>query len=301
MLLFSALLLLFLPQQSHGSVDQETGTLPPRTPPRIVYINDARPYREIRNHGGFQPASRNPSPFGYTLLSIANEAADYRNKSVDTAYVWASATLEAAARRPGRFIYVIHATANMVDMSRSLYNQSIYNADFAALGGIRWSQIIGWINIGNRYHWVKPGEEDMFNGELIHLLHNPKIYWSPGYVSDHYAGQTASGPRPELAGYHAGHAAWEERPWRDIPVSTRHDPELLARNLIGSLVLGTTDRWMNYLPVFKQSPSFPDSKSNDSQKEQDAQKEQDFQETQYQDRQHVHPWRAVRWRNYFPG
>ncbi|KAF4580883.1 putative enterotoxin [Ophiocordyceps camponoti-floridani] len=281
MLLLPALLILLLPQKSHGSVDQGSKTPPPRPPPTIVYVNDGREYHEIRAEGGFRPASQRPSPHGYTLLSIVEEAADIHTKAVDTAYVLTSATFGGAARRPGKFVYVVHATSNMIDMARSLYNQSVYDAEFPAFGGIRWTQIIGWVDVGTQFHWMKPGEEDIFNGVMVHLLRRPKVYWSAGYHPDNYQGQTASGPRPELAGYRDNHAAWKERPWRDIPVSTRHDPELLARNFMASLVLGTTDRWMKGFPILEQLSSIADSESGDIQLK--------------------HSWRALRWRSLITG
>lgn len=93
------------------------------------------------------------------------------------------------------YIYHIRATPNFIDVNETLRQYSIYAQELenAALGTIRWNQIIGWER-------VRGGQVGAFTP-------------NPDYNGRLYRNLTSSGAQPQLAGFPAGHPAWGLQPW----------------------------------------------------------------------------------------
>lgn len=96
------------------------------------------------------------------------------------------------------YVYHIDPTPNFIDVNATLggYSPHREELEFAALGIIHWSQIIGWERVDR-------------NGVGV-FVPNPD-YSSALYSSIHHAGA-----QPQLAGFPSGHPAWSMEPWRQF-------------------------------------------------------------------------------------
>ncbi|KAF4821977.1 Heat-labile enterotoxin IIA, A chain [Colletotrichum siamense] len=101
------------------------------------------------------------------------------------------------------YIYRIHSAPNMIDCQATLgkYNPYPQEKEFAALGGIKDNQIIGWTQIKNGVE----GKEQL----------------NPFYRSNIYGNMGTGGSQPKLAAFPPNHAAWSEAPWSEFATCTR--------------------------------------------------------------------------------
>ncbi|MBF1994034.1 heat-labile enterotoxin subunit alpha [Serratia symbiotica] len=111
--------------------------------------------------------------------------------SLRLAHIWSNSQFPGTS-----YIYTIQPTPNFIDVNASLgrYSPHPGEEEFAALGPIRWAQIIGW----RRVHFNVMGEfirNRDFNRNL-------------------YQGMHATESVPELAGFPRSHPAWGQPPWR---------------------------------------------------------------------------------------
>ncbi|KAJ3957227.1 hypothetical protein N0V92_006220 [Colletotrichum tropicale] len=139
-----------------------------------VYRGDSRSPAEIQKAGGFLPKGQ--IAFGAIapdtrLLNHAKAVVDGSARD-DYGYVFTSSSLDVAERfitmRTAGYVYKIHVAANMIDSTGTLgkHNPLDDEREYAALGGIKFEQIVSW----KAYENGKSGEEEL-NKEF-----NEKVY-----------------------------------------------------------------------------------------------------------------------------
>ncbi|KAF4589869.1 putative enterotoxin [Ophiocordyceps camponoti-floridani] len=196
-------------------------TSKPSKPPTFVFRGDARKPAAIRAEGGWLPWSipyRTPLAFG-----LYNHERDvkFAKGQRDTVYVSTTTSFDVAARyarmnekgREETYIYYIHATPNMIDLNLSLGNETNFwwQREFSAMGGIRWSQVVGWVRANasffDAYNYSVPdcGFEDLNNAFFHRRLQrrcSEGFYTaSLDYCEARWAPFTAGGFEPQLSGF----------------------------------------------------------------------------------------------------
>ncbi|KAE9573685.1 hypothetical protein CGMCC3_g10511 [Colletotrichum fructicola] len=174
-----------------------------------VYRGDSRSPAEIQEAGGFLPKGQ--SAFGaiapdISLFNHAKAALDGSSRD-DYGYVFTSSSIDIAERfvnmRPAGYIYKIHVTANMIDIIGTLGKHNPLNdeREYAALGGIKFEQIVSW----RAYENGKSGEEEL-NKEF-----NEKVY----------SAAAAGGVQYQLAGFLETNGSCEGQPGRTFRIAKR--------------------------------------------------------------------------------
>ena len=177
-------------------------------PPEMVYRADMGRPDEIKRAGGFYPrgmdGSRpNQPPPNINLFDHTNGAATGMARH-DSGYVSTSRSRGLAISwindhlNHNAYIYHIRATPNMVDVNEILqgYSPHPMELEFAALGIIRWDQVIGW--------------ERVVSGTVHQFQRNRD------YRERLYTNLRASDRQYQLAGFPPEHQAWGVEPWRDF-------------------------------------------------------------------------------------
>ncbi|PWI71855.1 putative Heat-labile enterotoxin IIB, A chain [Purpureocillium lilacinum] len=102
------------------------------------------------------------------------------------------------------YIYHIHVSGNILDVAGTLqqWYSRASEAEFSALGGIQYSQVLGWI-------------------EFREGVEQPEVR-NPEY-DRRFDTATTGGAQPQLAGFPNTHRAWGMDPWRAFAVcETNH-------------------------------------------------------------------------------
>ncbi|PHH72048.1 putative enterotoxin [Ophiocordyceps australis] len=221
----------------------EKGSQTDFEPVRWVFRGSSRGPDVHRALGGFLPNSRGEQQdeaFGF--LTHLDDVVDMsRGTSKMTMWVSTSAIFGAAARfaRHDGWVYRIHVAPNMVDVAQTLgkrYNMA-NEAEFAALGGIHWSQVHSWVQIPADNEI--PDEDtgvDLQNGDLEELIRTrPEVYGENLDYDGKWDSCFSGGDQPQLAGYEIGNGIWETPEWgpyRPTPETRlrREAHEFLDRN-----------------------------------------------------------------------
>ncbi|WP_412030935.1 enterotoxin A family protein [Escherichia coli] len=185
------------------------------------YRADSRPPDEIRRSGGLIPRGQDEAyergtPVNINLYDHARGTST-GNTRYNDGYVSTTTTLR-QAHLIGQnilggfneyYIYVVAAAPNLFDVNGVLGRYSPYPSEneFAALGGIPLSQIIGWYRVSF----------GVIEGEMRR---------NRDYRRDLFQGLTVAPNEDgyQLAGFPDGFAAWGELPWRE------YAPDQCARN-----------------------------------------------------------------------
>ncbi|RDA86167.1 putative heat-labile enterotoxin [Ophiocordyceps camponoti-leonardi (nom. inval.)] len=196
-------------------------TTPASRPPLFLFRGDGRGPDAIRAEGGWLPwaiAKRSAKAFG--LLNHEKDI-KFAKGQRDTVYVSTTTSFDVAARyarmnakqRKETYVYYIHASPNMIDLNRSLGNETQFwwQREFSAMGGIRWSQVVGWVHINasffDAYHYAVPdcGVEDLSNQFFYQHLkqRGSEAFYSPSrdYCEARWTRFSAGGWEPQLAGF----------------------------------------------------------------------------------------------------
>ncbi|CAI0652970.1 unnamed protein product [Colletotrichum noveboracense] len=174
-----------------------------------VYRGEARSPAEIQKAGGFLPNGQ--SAFGaiapdISLFSHAKAVLDGNSRD-GYGYVFTSSSCDVAERlistTPTAFVYKIHVTANMIDIIGTLGKHNPLNdeREYAALGGIKFEQIVSW----KAYENGKSGEEEL-NKEF-----NENVY----------SAAAAGGVQYQLAGFLETNGGCEGQPGRTFRIAKR--------------------------------------------------------------------------------
>lgn len=190
-------------------------------PPNIVYRSVMEDPSEVKRSGGFLPKGAdgtrpNQPPVNLSLFNhaigsstgLANISSGYvaTTSSLTLAHLWVNQNLSGLG-----YIYFIQPTGNMIDLNNSLGQFAPHpdEMEYAALGIIRWNQIIGWSQV--------------FFGVMQKFVHNSDF--NPSLYRFAHAG----GDVPELAGFPYDHPAWSMEPWIQFANCNRSKP---LKNLV---------------------------------------------------------------------
>ncbi|PSN59974.1 ADP-ribosylation [Corynespora cassiicola Philippines] len=182
-----------------------------------VYRADSRSPDNIRGAGGFQPrgGAIGAVPADISLWNHVNGAANGFSR-MDDGYVSTTTDRNLADSwvrnnfGGNGWIYRIALAPNMIDCQATLgtFNPFPNEREMAAIGGIRYEQIIGW--------------SQMVGGTRQAEVANP------GYNGARYNGLRGAGAQPSLAAFPANHRAWSQAPWNAF--STCTNPRRAARD-----------------------------------------------------------------------
>lgn len=124
----------------------------------VVYRGDSRSPGTLRDAGGFLPSNANADPESFGLYQHTR----LPRKKDSTQFVSTSSSLGIAAiyaaTRPddiigydatASWVYFIRPTPNFIDARKTMgaYAVDEFNKEFAALGGVRWEQVLGWTKL----------------------------------------------------------------------------------------------------------------------------------------------------------
>ncbi|PFH57436.1 putative enterotoxin [Ophiocordyceps unilateralis] len=179
----------------------------------IVYRVDQRSPRQIRYAGGFSPRGVDgngflrPPPDTSLFNHVRGEGWMSRNNS---GYVSTTSSLGVALhilRESGTvpgYIYHIHVTPNFINVARTLgdYYEHQGELEFAALGGILWTQVLAWQRI----------EEAAGTPNGYHVSER---VLNPDYHSQLFDWASDGGAQFQLAGFPDDHVVLRQRldPW----------------------------------------------------------------------------------------
>lgn len=169
-----------------------------------VYRADTRSPEEIQRAGGFMPrgqsALRTVAP-NVSMWNHANGAANGQSLEND-GYVSTAVDEIVAEQFLGSFfggtgyVYTVAAAPNFIQVAGTLgeFNPFVNEVEYAALGGFRWEQVIGW-------------QQRDRNFAVDGFVQNPD------YNGGQFNSLRANQGEPRLAGFPNGHEAWLVAPW----------------------------------------------------------------------------------------
>ncbi|WYZ43582.1 hypothetical protein EsH8_VII_000018 [Colletotrichum jinshuiense] len=183
-----------------------------------LYRADSRPFNVIQASGGMLPKGHSRPGIVSPDTSLWNHvhgAATGASKDED-GYVSTSSSRSLAISWVTRFlggngfVYRIHSAPNMIDCQATLGRFNVYpeEMEFAALGGIKENQIIGWTPVRN----------GVLGKEVLNSFYQSSVYSNMG----------TGGAQPKLAAFPPNHPAWSEAPWSQF--STCTTPRRSARD-----------------------------------------------------------------------
>ncbi|PHH61272.1 putative enterotoxin [Ophiocordyceps australis] len=168
-------------------------------PPAEVWRGDKASPADIRSRGGFLPQNPTMQDDGaFSIFRHMGGESKVGAPSRNSPYVPSSIRQDVAetfVRDKNGYIYKIHATPNFIDIWHTLTGEFYlerYEREYAALGGIRWDQIMGWIHLPNGNTTPQKNRKFTANPEYNHKY-------------DEYC---SSGGQPQLAGFPPRHEAW---------------------------------------------------------------------------------------------
>lgn len=227
----------------------------PEKPPRVNFDTDPNPefvfrgeslsWEEVKERGGFFPRTSYESPGAYELWPVQLQRE--RGATIDTAYVSTSYYFEVARSYPSlnnRFVYRIRGTPNFIDIPRSLGQHIVVDeAEFAALGGISWKQVHGWIDSS---HIRDDMVVDEFSNTNFDRLQNEGKYVMNSDYDPRFDAFRAGGGAPQLVGFPEGHPARNQEPWKSFQARSAKEYaiEFMAAN-------GKGVGWSGQFPLLK--------------------------------------------------
>ncbi|HFO5154787.1 TPA: enterotoxin A family protein, partial [Escherichia coli] len=131
------------------------------------------------------------------------------------------------------YIYVISPAPNMFDVNGVLgrYSPHPYENEVAALGGIPFSQIIGWYRVNFGVIETPMVRNRAYRSDLFHGLNIAPN--EDGY---------------RLAGFPDGHQAWREEPWRRYaPLQCSTDLRVISIITCHSIINGLSNKKLSDL------------------------------------------------------
>ncbi|PHH79061.1 putative enterotoxin [Ophiocordyceps camponoti-rufipedis] len=190
-------------------------------PPQVVLRGDSRSPEELQQTGGMPVGYGGP----FTNQSFSLETHHIGKKKVPTAYVSTTTSFSIAldyatmvspldfdARKDG-WVYMIHATPNMIDLLGSGIKTSWPSEhEYSSMGGIRYDQIMGWLSVS---------ADDLDPDEILNYKtykdfqkDHPKIKWEKNkqYNKKYNAFKPSQG-QPQLV----GNETWPNSLGQDTP------------------------------------------------------------------------------------
>ncbi|KAK2616524.1 hypothetical protein QQS21_000567 [Conoideocrella luteorostrata] len=238
--------------------------------PSFVFRAEDREPAVIKAAGGFLPYSDMPphNPESYGLYKhFMDESVDGKRGKLDTIYVSTTKRFNiAAAFAKGKnpknaWVYHIHTTPNMVDVMPSLPSVDYMvqrEHEIAAIAGIPWTQVKGWVRIPENYHAINIFADLFDDPDNADFTDASKLYEASPNYDPKFDAYKASGPQPQLAGLVEGR--WEgqfDKPWIDLKNRSVAIEAIEFMKINGAAV-----GWRNFSPLFSSKQDPP--KSNNS-------------------------------------
>ncbi|PHH66273.1 putative enterotoxin [Ophiocordyceps australis] len=238
------------------------------TLPFWVFRGEWRSPTTLKAQGGFIPYSISPpTEKGYGLLNHQqNKVLDAQGHK-DTVYVSTSALFDAAAKFActmsnggyllggrNRFVYLIHASPNMISMTESLLQFDDFpgEEEFTAMGGILWEQVYGWVRLPDTYRAIDP-EKTRHGHSSFYDMVRGHFSFNPDYNSNKFKDQPASGGQFRLAG-----VPKSEWPWSHYQQKSMRDAALDFMDQVGWVV-----DWQGDFPLIAPRPGVTSSENAD--------------------------------------
>ncbi|ODA83429.1 hypothetical protein RJ55_01943 [Drechmeria coniospora] len=207
-------------------VPRASSTPSPTQLPAVVYRGDLIPPTSYMASGGIPPefsdkekvTAKSFSLFWHNIGTdydgFGLGTRDFRSAYAATSSNFSPALAFAVANNPEDFgwMYRIHATPNMVDLVNSGFKPLFGSeAEFAALGGIRWDQVEAWLQIpknvtkaskdGPVFKGITSEELERWETAEAFFKQFPDLKWvdNPDY-NPAYSQYRASEGQPQLAG-----------------------------------------------------------------------------------------------------
>ncbi|PHH65076.1 putative enterotoxin [Ophiocordyceps australis] len=229
---------------------------------KIVFRGDSRSPAHIKLARGFLPYSQGAptaSSFGI-WRHISNDITDQHGRR-DTAYVTTTASLSISLLHAGMdrkqgWVYVIHATPNILDAVGSLEpgNKWAGEEQYLAAMGIRWEQVLGWMHVKDLEVKKKYDQDD---GVTLEWNEEQNLTFAPNINYDfRYEPYAASGPQPQLAGFYGEKEKYKWiLPWKTFQKRTLLDYGLEFMNRHGGAVgwTGQAPLFTGHVPDFRKS------------------------------------------------
>ncbi|WP_102830597.1 enterotoxin A family protein [Bartonella bovis] len=202
----------------------------------LVYRADKRNPETVKNAKGFYPRGVNGSqPFAPPSdINLWEHVIDINLwehvEGVRGGYISTTTSQDVAIRwNHNGYVYHIRTTPNFIDVNATLREYSPFPEQFelAALGGVRWEQVVGW--------------EVVINGNIV-----GEFIPNPDYNDRLYGNFAPSGAQPQLAGFPDDHKAWNYEPWvafASCELKSACSPNKSAQEF------GTDWFWQSYQPV----------------------------------------------------
>lgn len=176
-------------------------------------------------------------------------------KKLGIAALYAAATPEelGAFDATQSWVYWIRSTPNFIDVRETLgvYAVDLFNQEFAALGGFRWEQVLGWIELQTSTA-MQDQLKDYGRSAAIKLerfIQTKEFFHNADYNPTYDRGKT-SGAVPQLAGFPEGHLAWERFPWHQYADLAEYTLEQRTSAFMESIKAGV--RWRGEFPLFER-------------------------------------------------
>ncbi|KAK2590466.1 hypothetical protein QQS21_011853 [Conoideocrella luteorostrata] len=181
--------------------------------PEYVFRGSFSDPETVAARGGWTPRTTFENEAAFELYNIQLQRP--AGAVIDTAYVSTSEFFEIARSYPtanNQYIYRIRGTPNMVDMSRTFGQYiNVDEAEFAALGVIRWEQVHGWIKSSDIVDQYVVDEFSNHNFERLSKAGKYTLNKSYDRKFDNFK---AGGAAPQLAGFPENHPARQQEPWK---------------------------------------------------------------------------------------
>ncbi|PFH61609.1 putative enterotoxin [Ophiocordyceps unilateralis] len=241
--------------------------------PQYVFRGSSISPERMREEG-FIPPSRDYTPAAFSLTNHLNKVTNHETKMQDTVYVSTTKVFGVAggSAKAGNWVYQIHVSPNMIGVQDSLgkYCDEALKAEFLALGGIRWSQVKGWVHLPDDY--IPPGErqELTLNEGFDTLEKSPAYTLNPEYDAE-FEKFTASSGAPQLAGFAVGHPALREKPWADSNPALGKSTKDYAMEFMQSI--GAPQGWTDKFPMFGEDREMAEMEEKRRQEREEQEKE----------------------------
>ncbi|KAK1597114.1 cholera enterotoxin subunit A2 [Colletotrichum navitas] len=193
-----------------------------RSDPKFVWRGAGRSPQEIKAAGGFVPKGLTavgevaPSISLWNHVDIPEEYDEEGNRiglgstrdddgytSFTSSFLLALGHAFFSRQQETTWIYRVKTTPNMIDVTKTLGKYNVYfeEDEYAALGGVKWDQIVSWRKIDRSnlqsFSWLLPIK-------------------NPDYNEIRYSGFRTGGAQYGLAGFPPNHKAWWEDPWKQF-------------------------------------------------------------------------------------
>lgn len=200
-----------------------------RAGPKFVWRGAGRAPQDVKAAGGFLPKGLtavgevDPEISLWKHVDIPEELDEDGNRvglgstaendgytSLTSSFFLALGYAFYSRQQDTTYIYRVKTTPNMINVAKTLGKYNLYTEEdeYAALGGVKWDQIVSWrkvdrSNLGT-FSWLRPIK-------------------NKDYDATRYSKFRTGGAQFGLAGFPPDHEAWNEKPWKQFKPCLEED------------------------------------------------------------------------------